>query len=239
MTLVDTWTKEELEQMAQQCMSMRSFAAMLGYKSTSCFKTIRNRCKELGISLDHFTGVAKDTTKRNPENIFIENSTASQAVLRRWYAKGNYTPYKCSICGLEPFWNGKELTLTLDHINGVNHDDRLENLRWVCPNCDRQLDTFCAKNANIETFYNYREHKQNFCIDCGEPISDGAKRCVACQGKSIRVTERPAAEELRQILLDNNGNFTKVSQMFGVTDNTIRKWCARYDMPTHTKDYKH
>lgn len=77
MTLVDTWTKEELEQMAQQCTSMRSFAAMLGYKSTSCFKTIRNRCDELGISLAHFTGIAKDATKRNPENIFIENSTAS------------------------------------------------------------------------------------------------------------------------------------------------------------------
>ena len=77
MTLVDTWTKEELEQMAQQCTSMRSFAAMLGYKSTSCFKTIRNRCDELGISLDHFTGIAKDAIKRSPENIFVENSTAS------------------------------------------------------------------------------------------------------------------------------------------------------------------
>ena len=62
------------------------------------------------------------------------------------YIKGNYTPYKCSICGLEPFWNGKELTLTLDHINGINNDDRLENLRWVCPNCDRQLSTFSGKN---------------------------------------------------------------------------------------------
>ncbi len=51
MTLVDTWTKEELEQIAQQCTSMRSFAVMLGYKSTSCFNTIRNRCDELGISV--------------------------------------------------------------------------------------------------------------------------------------------------------------------------------------------
>ena len=107
--------------------------------------------------------------KRNPENIFIKNSTASQTTLRRWYEKGNYTEYKCSICGQEPFWNGKELTLTLDHINGDNRDDRLENLRWVCPNCDRQLDTFCSKNTN----YNIRKNKKiiTYCKNCGIEIS--------------------------------------------------------------------
>jgi len=66
--------------------------------------------------------------------------------LRNWYKKGNYTKYECSICGQEPFWNGKELTLILDHINGVHTDDRLENLRWVCPNCNYQLDTTNGKN---------------------------------------------------------------------------------------------
>ena len=52
----------------------------------------------------------------------------------------------CSICGQKPFWNGKPLTLTLDHIDGDNTNDVLTNLRWVCPNCDRQLDTFGSKN---------------------------------------------------------------------------------------------
>jgi hypothetical protein len=83
---------------------------------------------------------------RNIDNIFITNSTVDQKTLRSWYLKGNYTPYVCSVCGQEPWWNGKELSLTLDHINGQNHDNRLENLRWVCPNCDRQLDTFGSKN---------------------------------------------------------------------------------------------
>jgi len=43
-------------------------------------------------------------TKRTFENVFCENSTASQHTLRKWYKKGNYTEYKCSICGLESFW---------------------------------------------------------------------------------------------------------------------------------------
>ena len=43
--------------------------------------------------------------------------------------------------------SGKVLTLILDHKNGHNHDDRLENLRWVCPNCNQQLDTTNGRNV--------------------------------------------------------------------------------------------
>lgn len=52
---------------------------------------------------------------------------------------------KCSICGLSE-WNGKEIPIELDHINGVHSDNRLINLRILCPNCHAQTDTYCAKN---------------------------------------------------------------------------------------------
>ena len=55
-------------------------------------------------------------------------------------------PYYCSVCKIEPMWQSKSLTLVLDHINGSNNDNRLENLRFVCPNCDSQLPTFKSKN---------------------------------------------------------------------------------------------
>lgn len=97
--------------------------------------------------------------------------------MRRWYLKQEYTPYICSICGQEPFWNGQPLSLTLDHINGNNKDDRIENLRWVCPNCDRQLPTFGSKNTVYET------PKKNFCVECGIEISLSATKCVKCSGK--------------------------------------------------------
>ena len=126
---------------------MRGLARALGYSAIGGnFTTIKDRLKRYNISIEHFTGINAQKTKRSEENIFIENSTVTQKVLRSWYIKGKYTPYKCAICGQEPFWNGRALTLTLDHINGINNDDRYENLRWVCPNCDRQLDTFGAKN---------------------------------------------------------------------------------------------
>ena len=80
---------------------------------------------------------------------------------------------------------------------------------------------------------------KHVCIDCGTPIQSSATRCAICYAKSIRkVKDRPTVEELKQILLDNNGNFTKVGKLFGVTDNSIRKWCKNYDLPTHSSDYK-
>lgn len=128
---------------------MRELCRRIGYISNGDNnKTVRQRLDKYNISIEHFTGRAKETIKRTPENVFIQNSTATQAVLRRMYKKGNYSEYKCAICGQGPIWNGQPLALTLDHINGDHHDDRLENLRWICPNCDRQLDTFAGKNVN-------------------------------------------------------------------------------------------
>ena len=140
--LVDNFSITELKQIVQTCNSYKELLIKLGYHSRNgnSYKTVKKRIEINNIDTTHFQDY--HSIKRTEENIFIENSTATQAVLRRWYLKGNYTPYQCSICGLPPEWQGKPLVLTLDHINGINTDDRLENLRWVCPNCDRQLPTY-------------------------------------------------------------------------------------------------
>lgn len=145
---IDTFTDEEFKQIVAESNSMADVAKRLGYTSHSGSNgnRIRYRIDQLQLSTEHFNLLNRRPQKRTPDNIFIENSTAAQKTLRNYYKKGKYTEYKCAICGQEPFWNGKELTLILDHINGKNHDDRLENLRWVCPNCNQQLDTTNGKN---------------------------------------------------------------------------------------------
>jgi DNA-binding protein Fis len=57
-------------------------------------------------------------------------------------------------------------------------------------------------------------------------------------GKRNRKINRPSAEELEKIMFENDGNFTKVGRMFGINDNSIRKWCKGYGLPTHSGDYK-
>ena len=144
-TKLDKFTDEEFKEIVANNYSLYAVALAIGYTTanSSTGTKLRNRIKELGISTEHFI---RKPTVRTPENIFIENSTAAQKTLRKYYFEGKYTPYICSICGQLPEWQNKPLTLILDHINGNNKDDRLENLRWVCPNCNQQLDTTGSKN---------------------------------------------------------------------------------------------
>lgn len=87
--------------------------------------------------------------KRKDEDVFVENSTYARHHIKKRIINNKNIPYICSICSIEPFWNGKPMPLILDHINGKNNDNRLENLRFVCSNCDSQLDTY--KSRNIKT----------------------------------------------------------------------------------------
>ncbi len=73
------------------------------------------------------------------------NSTLKTSAVKRYLFRYGLAEKKCKICGLSE-WMGKEMPLTLDHINGINNDNRLENVRILCPNCHSQTDTFCGKN---------------------------------------------------------------------------------------------
>jgi hypothetical protein len=55
---------------------------------------------------------------------------------------------KCDICGIDNFWNGKPLIFVMDHIDGDASNNKRDNLRLICHNCDSQLDTYKSKNKN-------------------------------------------------------------------------------------------
>ena len=94
-----------------------------------------------------------EQNKVSPEELFCENSKHPRSVLRRTIIANKLIPYTCAICGITE-WQGKNLSLELDHINGINNDNRLENLRFLCPNCHSQTVTYGSKNQRItETSY--------------------------------------------------------------------------------------
>ena len=80
------------------------------------------------------------------EAIMVENSSYPRHRLKARILEENLIEYRCSCCDIGPEWNGKPMPLILDHINGINNDNRLENLRFVCSNCDTQLPTYKSKN---------------------------------------------------------------------------------------------
>ena len=81
------------------------------------------------------------------EEIFTKDSRYSNELVKQRIVKDNLLEYRCSKCGIDS-WQGETIVLDLDHINGDNCDNRLENLRYLCPNCHSQTDTYKGRNKN-------------------------------------------------------------------------------------------
>ena len=119
----------------------------LGTKGGSSTDVLKRRIKELNCSIEHFGKTKVSTNARYTlDEILIENSFyANISRLKQRLVNEKRLEYKWSCCGIDS-WLGKPLSLQLDHINGINNDHRIENLRFLCPNCHSQTDTYAGRN---------------------------------------------------------------------------------------------
>lgn len=90
---------------------------------------------------------SKGKTITSNDIIFIENSYYSNEMVKQRIVQDSLLDYKCNKCGIDS-WMGETIVLDLDHINGNNTDNRLNNLRFLCPNCHSQTETYKGRNKN-------------------------------------------------------------------------------------------
>ena len=152
----------------------------------------------------HFVGTPPPA-RREPialEAVLVVGSTYQRGQLKQRLYDTGLKQRVCELCGQGEEWKGRRMSLILDHINGVADDNRLENLRIVCPNCNATLDTHCGRA-------NRRDLEDQECVHCGaafRPKSSRQRYCSRACGMrweraghpriGARRVERPAYEQL-------------------------------------------
>ena len=141
------------EKMIELCNTAQSMAAAAGEMEMHP-NTFRRHAMKLGCYKPNQAGIG--VVKNRPNKVATEdilNGSVPYAPtgFKRRLLKEGYLTKKCVGCGIGSTYNGKPITLELDHVNGNRFDHRLSNLRILCPNCHSQTDTFRFKGGRVSS----------------------------------------------------------------------------------------
>jgi len=144
-----------------------------------------------------FTDEHRAITIKNRKNVVVEDlfteasaKYRSNHYLKRIIRERGLLEWKCSCCGIDS-WQGKVITLELDHIDGSAHNCKIENLRLLCPNCHSQTDTFRGRGINTGK----------------QKVSDEELR------ESIRTSKNIRQALINVGLSPRGGNYTRASRL--------------------------
>lgn len=190
------------------------------------------------VSFDEAFGSYSHYTQRN--------------IIKKFLVDNDVMKYECSVCGITE-WNGSPITLQLDHIDGNRHDNRIENLRLLCPNCHSQTETF-SRGKSIDNRLNPRSDTEF--IDAIK-TSENARQALVKLGlqafggnydrvrkiKDIHEVEfdkpkpkKPSMDTLIEQLCKHS--LKEIGEKYNVSDNAVRKWMKTYGIPTNRKSLR-
>lgn len=237
--LKSKYNENEFKEIVKNSHTYKECFDKLGIRAAgSNYKHIKTYIKKYGIDISHFyqyynNGNRDNKFKIDISDILKENSSYSRTELKkRLYSEG-LLKRECCLCGQDENWNGMKISLILDHINGVYNDNRIKNLRIVCPNCNAGLDTFAGRNNKSEVKekkvrkvkekkVKKSDYKYIDSCECGNSKLKNSKTCEECFHNNRRKVERPSLEQLKKEVEELG--YSATGRKYGVSDNAIRKW---------------
>ena len=190
------YTKEQAVEAISKSRSWKEVLEKLGLKDAGGnARTIKKIALKNNVDTSHFLGqgwsLGKDAINAiSVENAFVKNSTLSKNSIKKKIIKFGLIKYICQKCGVANMWQGSSLVLHLDHINGDSKDNRIENLRYLCPNCHSQTPTYC-RNGLLLMSKGDKTFRSFLCSNCGKAICDNKTgMCRSCWGhKKITIDD--------------------------------------------------
>ncbi|HZZ99357.1 MAG TPA: HNH endonuclease signature motif containing protein [Candidatus Paceibacterota bacterium] len=152
-----TWTTEQLQDAVKSSKSYRQVLGKLNLREAGGnYDQLKKYVHELGLNTSHFTGQIWNKglsgigkPRRSLEEVLVKDSIYQSHILKQRLFRSNLKNPKCELCGWADRAVDGRLPLELDHINGNRHDNRIENLRILCPNCHSLQSTHRGKNRKL------------------------------------------------------------------------------------------
>ncbi len=226
-TKIVSLKKDEIQELLKTSNSINQILKKLNVNSngSGAYKTFKNHCKNLGIEIPIYRPIGRKNGNFNPINlteILVENSTfQNMSRLKKKLINAGLLKYKCLKCNIST-WNDEYISLHIDHINGIHNDNRIENLRLLCPNCHSQTETYGAKNKSYKKIKKIKEKKF-----IQKHKNNKIKVSKSQYKRKRKVEDRPSLEVLKNEI--RQFGYTGTGRKYGVSDNAVRKWLKYYN----------